>query len=104
MIHNQYLQNAKSRGLLQLSSVHHHVMDQMRSHLCDSFSLGDALELAKGDPVVRDSPLIAGNENRMYLVVYRAVEGLLASELLERTAGEGGSDRFSWSCNASEAH
>jgi hypothetical protein len=93
---DEYLRRYKTAGLLRLTSLHHHVMDRVFAEFADGFSFDDILELTEKDPEIVDTTWIEGNLNRVRLLVMRALDGLVAVEMLKESKTEKGVYDICW--------
>jgi hypothetical protein len=88
--HEEFVRRAKEAGQPPLAYLHHHVMDQIYSGRTDGFSFNDIYTEAAVDPILRDNAGMAEYPPRIRLVVIRALEGLVAVEMLrEESSSEG---------------
>ena len=93
----EYLKRAAQAGLLQLNSLHHHVMDRIFFECADGFSFDDVLCRITTDPEIVDAPSIVENPNRIKLVVIRAIDSLVLVGMLTEIVTDAKRYFFAWS-------
>ena len=95
----EYLERSKNRGLQTLGPLHHHIMDRVFEHFSHHFTNEDVLNMAMESLTITNHSAIAGNPHRIKLLVIRALEGMVSTQLIEQS----GSTYFrSWSANCGD--